>query len=219
MRTITVKGVGSVFAKPDYITITLSIDAKNKDYDQSMTEAAERIESLQRAVCGVGFEKGDLKTTDFHVNASYENKMDRQGSYERVFTGYVCSYRLRLAFDFDAKRLAGTISAISDSKANPELSIAFTVKNPAAVHEELLASAAKNAKAKAEILCRASEVTLGELVTIDYNWNNLNLVSPTNYALADECLPLMARSKCSAPEIEPDEIKVQDTAVFSWEIK
>ena len=55
------------------------------------------------------------------------------------------------------------ISAIANSGANPELSIAFTVRNPAKVSEELLESAALNARAKAEILCRASGSEMGQL--------------------------------------------------------
>lgn len=33
MRTITVKGVGSVSAKPDYITLSLVMESTDKEYD------------------------------------------------------------------------------------------------------------------------------------------------------------------------------------------
>ena len=102
---------------------------------------------------------------------------DRQGNYKREFVGYACSYRLKLAFDFDSKQLAKVISAIADCGAKPELSIAFTVRNPSAVSEKLLISATENARAKAEILCKASGSTLGQLLNIDYNWGELNVYS------------------------------------------
>ena len=57
----------------------------------------------------------------------------------------------------------------------------FTVKDEEAVDAALLDSACANAKAKAEILTKASGVTLGELVSIDYNWGELHLHSPTRY--------------------------------------
>ena len=129
-----------------------------------------------------------------------------------------CSYRLTLAFDFDSKQLAQVISAIAECGAKPELSIAFTVKNPATVSEELLISATENARAKAEILCKASGSTLGQLLNIDYNWGELNVLSRTSYEVEDCIQPLMAMSKCSAPEIEPDDIDVSDTVAFTWEI-
>lgn len=218
MRTITVKGVGSVSARPDYITLSLGIETQEKEYDDAMQKAMERIDSLEAVSLKVGFEKGDLKTTSFNVSTAYESIKDRSGNYKREFAGYNCSYRLKLAFNFDSKRLAEVLSAIGDSRAKPELSIAFTVKDAAKVSEELLMSATKNAREKAEILCRASGVELGKLQSIDYNWGELNIVSRTSYDMEDCIMPMMAIRECAAPEIEPDDIDLRDTATFVWEI-
>ena len=141
MRTTTVKGTGNVSAKPDYIILTLNIEALSETYDRAMSEAAERIEKMQGAAVRVGYHKEDLKTTSFDVQTRYENVKDRQGNYKREFAGYACTYRLKLAFDFDSKQLAKVISAIADCGAHPELSIAFTVKNPARVSEEQIGRA------------------------------------------------------------------------------
>ena len=219
MRTITVKGTGNVSARPDYIILSLNIETLSKTYDRAMSEATERIERLQGAAVRVGYRKEDLKTTSFDVQTRYENVKDRQGNYKREFAGYACSYRLKLAFDFDSKQLAKVISAIADCGAKPELSIAFTVRNPSAVSEKLLISATENARAKAEILCKASGSTLGQLLNIDYNWGELNVYSRTSYEVEDCIQPLMAMSKCAAPEIEPDDIDVSDTVAFTWEIQ
>ncbi len=218
MRTITVKGVGSVSARPDYITLSLGIETQEKEYDDAMQKATERINSLEAASQKVGFEKGDLKTTSFNVSTAYESIKDRSGNYKREFAGYNCSYRLKLAFDFDSKRLAEVLSAISNSGAKPELSIAFTVKDAAKVSEELLMSATMNAREKAEILCRASGAELGKLLSIDYNWGELNIVSRTSYEMEDCIMPMMTLKECAVPEIEPDDIDLHDTATFVWEI-
>ena len=219
MRTITVKGIGNVSARPDYIVLSLDIEALSETYDRAMTEASERIKKLQDAAVLVEYEKSDMKTTSFIVQTRYENVKDRQGNYKREFAGYACSYHLKLAFDFDSKQLAKVISAIADCGAQPDLSIAFTVKNPARVSEELLINATENARAKAEILCKASGNALGQLLNIDYNWGELNVYSRTSYEVEDCIQPLMAMSKCAAPEIEPDDIDVTDTVAFTWEIK
>ena len=218
-RTITVRGVGSVSVKPDYITLSMTIDSHDKSYDRATEEAARRIDILQDATVSVGYKKDALKTASFNVETRYENVKDRQGNYKREFSGYACIYRLKLSFDFDSKQLARVISVIADSGAKPELSIAFTVKSPAKVNEELLISAAENTKAKEEILCKASGNKLGELLSIDYNWGELNIVSRTTYEMEDCIPPMMAMSKCAAPEIEPDNIEVSDTVAFVWETK
>ena len=164
----------------------------------------------------IGFEKNSVKTTDFNVRTNYESVKDKSGNYKSVFKGYVCNHNLKVEFDFDTKTLARVLSAISESLAKPEFSISFTVKDPSAVSGELLKSAVKNAKEKAEILCLASGVKLGELVSIDYNWGEINLYSDTNYEVGDR---FMAKAAClSNIDIQPDDIKTSDTATLVWEI-
>lgn len=103
MRTITVRGVGNVSARPDYITISMTIESIRKDYDEAMRDASERISKLQDVAVRSGYAKEDLKTTSFSVDTRYESVKDRQGNYKREFAGYACVYRLKLSFDFDSK--------------------------------------------------------------------------------------------------------------------
>lgn len=161
MRTITVKGVGSVSAKPDYITFSMAVESTDKEYDIALQKASQRIALLQAVASQNRFEDGSLKTTDFHVTTEYENVKDRNGNYRREFAGYRCTYQLKLSFELDGLRLAQTLSSISASGAKPELSIAFTVKDPSKVSRELLESASLNAKEKAEVLCNCMGVELG----------------------------------------------------------
>ncbi len=216
-RAITVKGVGTETVKPDFVILSLSVEARNKDYKKAMQEAAHKIETLQAAIQTVGYDKTDLKTTNFNVRTDYESKKDRSGNYRSVFVGYICSYWLSLSFDFENTRLSRTLTAIAAREANPEMRIAFAAKNPAEPNKALLRSTTENAKRKAEILCSASGETLGSLLTIDYNWGEINVVSQTRYNM-DECMPMMTASEKRIPEIEPDDINASDTAAYVWEI-
>lgn len=217
-RTITVKGIGNVSAAPDYVVISMSLEAQSMNYDETLELAAKKIEYLNSSLEEIGFEKKSVKTTNFNVRTEYDRVKDNDGNYKSVFSGYVCNHRLKVEFDFDTKRLAQTLYAISKCLALPELSISFTVKDPTAVNSELLHSATINAKEKAKILCDASGVELGELLSIDYNWGELNIVSHTDYMLEEKCLA-MPSSSLADIDIEPDDIDVRDTATFIWEIK
>lgn len=62
MRTITVKGVGSVSAKPDYITLLLVIESTDKEYDIALQKATKRIHLLQKVAKQNNLEDGSLKT-------------------------------------------------------------------------------------------------------------------------------------------------------------
>ncbi len=217
MRTITVKGIGKVTASPDYVVLSMSLESRDMNYDKAMEKASLHIQHLNETLEAVGFEKKAVKTTNFNVRTDYSSRQDSTGNYQRIFEGYVIHHNLKLEFDFEIYRLSQALSAIAGCIAHPELSIAFTVRDAAAVKEEMLRSAAENARRKAEILCEASGVNLGSLQTIDYNWGELNIYSPTRYELAEECVaaPMMARGI----NIEPDDIDASDTATFVWEIQ
>lgn len=217
-RTITVKGMGRVTTAPDYVVISMSLEAHERDYEATMELAAKKIEQLNASLEDIGFEKKSVKTTNFNVRTNYEREKDRNGNYKSVFNGYICSHRLKVEFDFNTKRLAQTLCAISRCLAQPELSISFTVKDPSAVNKELLRSATVNAKEKAQILCEVSGVELGQLLTIDYNWGELNIVSHTDYILEEKCMAMPVGGLADM-DIEPDDIDVSDTATFVWEIK
>jgi len=216
-RTITVKGIGKATAKPDCVVLTMNLEAKHKDYSKAMDLASDQIKQLNETLCSVGFEKSSVKTTNFNVRTDYDRIKDRNGNYQNVFCGYEVSHNLKLAFDFDLEKLSQALAAIAECLAHPQLSIAFTVKDSTSINEEMLRSATANAKRKAEILCEASGVALGELITIDYNWGELDIYSNTRFDCCEAAMPMMAAG--SPIDIEPDDIDVSDTATFVWEIK
>ncbi|MCD8108632.1 MAG: SIMPL domain-containing protein [Clostridiales bacterium] len=216
-KVITVKGIGKASARPDQVVISMSLHTRDKNYDRAMALAGQHIQHLTETICAIGFKKSDLKTASFNVHTEYQNVKDRNGNYNRVFNGYVVDHSLKLEFDFEMQRLSQALSAIAGCLTNPDLSIRFTVKDASAVNEEMLRSAAVSARRKAEILCEASGVKLGQLLNVDYNWGELEIYSNTQYKLSEECMPYAAAPR--GIDIEPDDIDVSDTVTFVWEIE
>ena len=217
-RTITIKGIGKLSLKPDQTVVSLMLKTVHADYDKALDKAAKHLEQLRSAIAEIGFTKDDLKTTSFDVGTEYENERDKNGNYKQIFIGYRVTHGLKLEFDFDSQRLSKVLGTIAVCIAEPELNVQFTVKDKEAVDAALLESACVNAKAKAEILTKASGVTLGELVSIDYNWGELHLFSQTQYDMEDSCMR-MASAAPTSIEIEPDDIDVSDSVTFVWEIR
>lgn len=213
-KTITVTGKGKISAKPDYVVLTMGLEAIDKQYEKAIDIAADKIAQLDESLVGVGFEKSSIKTTSFNVGTKYDNVKDKYGNYKNVFRGYVVNHRLKLEFDFDTKRLASALSAIAQCLAEPHLSVDFTIKDPNEIKDELLKSAAANARSKAQILCEASGVTLGDLMSINYSWGEISVVSKTNFVL-NEAPPILAAKSI---DFVPDDIDLNDSATFVWEI-
>lgn len=218
-KTITVKGCGKVSVKPDTVILSFSLEAQDKQYDIAMEQAAVQIKQLNDCLVSIGYEKDAVKTTDFNVHTDYERIKGKDGEYHSLFKGFVCTHHLKILFDFQPQRLSQTLSSVSSCLSHPELSVAFTVKDPSAVNEMLLREATINARRKAEVLCSAANVKLGQLITIDYNWGELNVYSRSKYELSEDCLPCLAAPGAAAIDIEPDDVEASDTATFVWEIE
>ena len=223
MKTVTVNGAGRASAPVDTVELSFHVWAKNKSYDKALEAADKKISALEAALGASGFPAEDFQTAGFHVNTEYESVPDEKGNYRTVFSGYNCSYDQLLRFGFDAARLGEALSAVAASKAQPELQVRFTVREPEKLEAELLRSAAENAKARAEILCAAAGKTLGELQRIDYDVSRLSFQSETMMDLAECAMPQMANGAMKAKRsfgaaLRPQDIDLRDSAVFVWEI-
>ena len=216
-RTIHIKGTGYAAQIPDQVVLSLTLTAQNKEYSAAMKIGSQQVEMLREAIVEAGFKADDLKTINFDVETKYENEEYKDGKstrYRKIFIGFECHHDLKLTFDFDNDKLNAAIDTIAASLSQPEISIAFTVKDADAFHDKILKSAAKNARRKAEILCAASGVKLGKLLEIYYSWDEINIrrenrVFPAPMALTQE----------SSFDFQPDEIKASDTVDFLWEIE
>ncbi len=215
-RTIAVKGVGSLRVKPDCIVIGMELEAKDEIYERAMVLSSEQIEELTKALAEAGFEKEDLKTASFSVRTDYRSEQNEKGNYVQVFDGYVCRSSMKLSFAMDMKRLGLVIGAVGSCKAKPEMNISFTVKDPEAVNAQLLQAAADNARGKAQLLCAASGVTLGELQRIEYNWSDIHAFSRTEVNADRLAMPMMKGA--FRADMTPEDIQLSDSAAFIWEI-
>ena len=216
-RIITVKGTGTVSSKPDTVVLTMDLDSRHAEYGKCMKLATKELETLCRAIAGCQFADDALKTTDFRIEAVYKRCKDSSGTWHDLFDVWCCSHELKLEFPLDCERLTRVLAALAKCDSHPKIKVKFRVADRDAICEALLRDAAQNARRKAEILCAASGVTLGELVTIDYNWGELSIFSRTNYE--NDCEGIIFGS-CSEKgiSIDPEEVKNSDTVTFVWNI-
>lgn len=215
-RTINVKGIGFVSAKPDYIELPMTMETLDLDYDKAYQIATDKNDILIALIEGVGFKKENLKTSSFDINQEYNTYRDENDKYVKEFLGYKIVQRLKLSFDLDMEKLSDVLSVIGHSNLGPNISIKFTLKDPTVINDKLLEAAAKNARKKAEILCQASGVELGDLLSITYNWTEIDIFSETRLNAPKM---FMAESTSRSIDIEPEDIDVRDTANFLWKIK
>lgn len=179
-QTVTVKGTGRKSIKPDLITISLTLSAKNTDYSALTSLEAEKSEEVAKALSDIGFSKEDIKTSSFNIQTEYENYQDEDHSWKRRFAGYSVNHGLNLSFDYSMKLLNSVISAISScKKADPAFSIGFGVKDKTEASDELLKSAVNDARQKASAIAEAAGLTLEGIESIVLDENQPSFASPT----------------------------------------
>ena len=213
MRTITVKGIGSASSKPDCVVLSMTLESLDKDYGKAVDASAAQLEKLRGSLTAAGFGEDALKTVNFNIRTEYEHVSDKNGNYRPVFKGYAVCHSLKIEFDFDQTRLSDALYAVSSCLAEPQLNISFTLKDPTAINDEMLRSATENARRKAEILCESAGTKLGQLVSINYSWDELAICSET-----DMCMGTNTMAMAKSIAITPDDIRVSDSATFVWEI-
>ncbi len=213
-REITVKGIGSLSAKVDYITVIFTLDELNRVYKSGYEDFNSHISALQNIIEKLGFEKSDLKTSAISITTKYDS-VKRNGDYVEIFAGYRFTTKMKLSFDFDSEKLGKVFASISEMDFAPKVNVIFSVKDEEFVKNQLLANAAKDARTKAQVLSEAMGVKLGKLITIQYNWDVIEIQSRTSYDFA-----ATGRIKGSREiDFTPEDISLEDEAAFIWEIE
>ena len=218
-RTIRVTGKGKVSVKPDLIRLHINMEEVNKDYESTLHHSTEATELLKDLIEKLGIKRKELKTIFFNVDTEYESYQDREKNWKRRFKGYKYVHRMKLEFGADNKMLGKILYALANCSVNPEFSIEYTVTDPKEPKNELLGIAVKDSKEKAKVLTDAAEVVLGDILSIDYSWGEINLVT---HPMDDRLMKCMEPSCCEESsydiDIEPDDIDVSDIVTVVWSI-
>jgi hypothetical protein len=214
-RVITVKGKADLFVKPDLIVINMDLESTDKEYKEALAKSDDAIAVLSSKLQKIGLDEEALRTVNYSIKTKYVNVKDSKNNYTREFEGYSCFHELKLEFGLDLVFLAKVLFAISDTKVNPEIRVNFSVKDKEQVSDQLLILASRNAKKNADILAKALGVRLGKLMSIEYAWGEIHLLSPTEYRLENK----MMASEVSQFRANPEDISISDSVTCVWEIE
>ena len=209
-KTMKITGKGKVSVKPDIIRLNMTMEESYKEYEVTLRQSSETTKILKELFVSLGFKNDDLKTRSFDINTKYESYKAKDQSWKKRLIGYTYTHHMLIEFDADNKKLGEILYALAHSVITPEISIEYTVSDPEKY---------KDSKHKAKVLAHAANVELGDIVSIDYSWGEINFVSEPiqNFAFAS------AEKTMGSPgydiDIEADDIDVTDTVTVIWNIK
>lgn len=221
-RTIKVTGKGKLSVKPDLIRLVMGLEGIFKDYDETLERSLKQIEEIKDIFEGLGFERSDIKTLSFNIDTEYESYQAEDKTWKKRFIGYRFHHSVKVEFDMDNKRLGRILYSLVHADECPEFNIFYTVKDAEKAKDELIQNALKDSIRKAELISIGAGVKLGDIISIDYSFNERDIVSkPIKRMMETETLMLKksAASDSYDMDIEPEDIDLSDTLTVIWNIK
>lgn len=118
-----------------------------------------------------------------------------------------------MKFPIDNELLAQLMTKFSECPIRPSVEIGYTISNPEPVRNELLAKAVADSTAKAKIMTSAAGAQLGEVIDIDYSWNEINIYHRDQTFRNNDSMCIG-----SVPDFTPEDMDLSDTVTVIWEI-
>lgn len=218
-RRIRVTGTGNISITPDVVRLKITQRNSFREYHEAIKTSAQDKVALNSILSELKFKEEDLKTVSFDVDKEYEYYTDYNGDSKKRFIGFKYTHHMKLEFPLDNDLLGRTLYAIARCPGKPDFSIEYTTSDPEGAKNRVLQKAIEDSKRKAELMAKAAGVILGDVITIDYSWGEINFVSRP---IRDLCLSdSKAIRTFESPSINmtPDDIEAEDTVTIIWEIK
>jgi len=207
---IWVSGTGKVTVIPDVATLRLGIEAQEASVAEAQSKATEAMNRVMDALDDYGVAEKDIQTQYFNIQKVTRWDNVKQ---EEVVIGYrvsnVVSAKIR-----DIDKAGDIIDAVAEAGGDLTRidSIAFSVDDPSAYHEEARGKAIAEAKDKAEQLADLAGVTLGKPTYIS---ESIQVPPPIYPRVMYEEAPVPA----AAPPISPGEMEISLTIQVIYSIR
>ncbi len=217
MRTIKVTGSSTLKLKPNLIKVSIEIKGTEETFDEVVIKSSEDTEKLKQIVENLHFNRKDLKTINFDINAAYENYYDENNHYKNELIGYKYNHSMYLQFPMDHKLLGDLLYALAKSNIHPKFIISYSIldKEKEEYKNRLIKESVKNARARADILAASAGVVLGEILTIDYSDKTLDFTKEILEYQEDRIM--LSKSDASYQlDIKADDITVSDSVNIVW---
>ena len=214
MKTIRVTGTAQAALRPDVTVVTMTLQGAEPEYSAALNRASREAETLRGVLERLHFEREELKTLSFHVNAEYEG-YEEAGVWKQRFTGYRFDHMLKVSFDSENERLGEVLTALANSAVSPMLQLSYTLKDPETAKKALLAEAVADAREKALLLAEASGAKLKELQSVDHSSGEVSFDARPMHTL-DAAMSAKGRIEMN---LEPDDLTITDHVTCVWEME
>jgi uncharacterized protein len=156
---ISVTGQGSTWLKPDVATFAIGVETMDADAQKARTANNASMKKVLDALKAQGVEDKDVTTTGYNMYARYDDK-------GAAIIGYTVSNNVQVKVR-NLDKLGDVLTAVGDAGANTAGGISFDVQDRTTAYNQALAQAMEKARARADVIAKASGVKLGKVMVIN----------------------------------------------------
>jgi uncharacterized protein len=162
---IVAQGLATLKRAPDRAWVSVAVESREGKAADARRQAATQMTTVQNAVKMAGIPADAIKTTDF----SLQTQTEWDGTRSRI-SGYVVRNEIEVRVD-SIDKVSDVIDATASLRTSNTLTVTisnvrFDLKNAAAVEQETLGMAVKDAMARAQAISAAAGRSLGPILRV-----------------------------------------------------
>ena len=213
-NTITVTGKGGIHVVPDVTRVQLTIGGLRQEYSDCYQLAKDNNQQLRRIMQMLSLDEKLPKTIRLDIDRQTHTVYDEHGNFDHTaFDGYALEQEIKIDLGMDNVLLNRLVQEIGRIMTGVEISIGYTIRDTREIQLIILERAVKDAHAKAERMAAAAGCSLGDVVKIDYSWNDIHVYSQARQ------IHNSSEAACCCEEsldITPDDLAANDTVKVVW---
>lgn len=213
--TITVTGLGCIKVTPDVTRIELNLVSLHDDYNEAYEQAKINTEMLAKIMDEASLDTQLPKTVNLDIEKKTES-IYKHGNYNgEKFLGFELTHKVKIDLGMDNRILTKVLHLIGQYLRQAEINILHTVNDPRPCQKRMLEQAVKDAKEKATIMATACGCRLGNILDIDYSFQEMHIYSTSHRVSEPAYLGTCADRSL---DINPDDIDCTDNVKVVWQL-
>jgi uncharacterized protein len=206
---VIASGTADVTISATTATFSIDVNSLGASAATASAESTRISKAVSNALRAAGLSHDEIAQTQLTVTPRWQYD---EATHKQKLTGYEATTTIRLETD-RLDRLGAYMDSALSAGATGISGINFSAKDSNDARRRALAQAVSQAKADAETIARAGGGTLGQLLLLTSEPQNM-----PRFAEMNAPLPMMARSVAGAerPNIIPSQIQVTATVVGHW---
>ncbi len=219
-NTISVSGMGEVFAVPDRATFSVTVQEEAKDVATAQGAATKKSNDIIAYLKAQNVDEKDIKTIDYSVNPQYDYTSGacQPGGVCRPGTQTLRGYQVTQTLEVkvrDTKKAGDLLSGVGGKGASQVSGLSFTTDDPDALQAEARSKAIADAKTKADELAKELGVKIVRIVGFSEDGGG----RPIYYAKTMSAGMGAMDSAAPVPELPVGQNKITSNVSVTYEIR